>query len=531
MWARIFLYFSPKFVNEKHDRMSSSNSTVTSSSTTPDMRLFWGCFIALIATSFGFIARVLTASEWGAELGLSETQKGEILGVGFWPFAISIVLFSLVIDKIGYKVAMWFGLACHILSTIILVTAKGYTGMYLGTLILALGSGTVEAYINPVVATKFSFNKTKWLNILHAGWPGGMVLGGIIIILLASGLDWRTQMGIILIPTVIYAVILWNKQFPVHERVSAGVTFNEMLKEVGLIGGLIVFTMVILEIGRLFAFPQALTWALILGSSLLFGSAAKWSLGQPLYIFLLLIMMILATTELGVDSWVTDLMAGEMQKMGLNPGWLLLYTSAIMMVLRFLAGPIVHSLKPLGLLAVCAAIAAIGLIFLSKASGGAILVAATLYGIGKTFFWPTTLGVVSEQFPRGGALTLNAIAGVGMLAVGTVGNPFMGYVQDRQVNKEVIAYDQSNNTQLHDTYSGEKRGIFGKYESIDPVKLATAEEKDKAPILNIQEGAKKSALSTIAIFPIIMFVCYILLILYFRSKGGYKPVELGGGEH
>ena len=43
-----------------------------------------------------------------------------------------------------------------------------------------------------------------------------------------------------------------------------------------------------------------------------------------------------------------------------------------------------------------AAIAACGLVFLSKATGMTILLAATLYGFGKTFFWPTMLGVVAE---------------------------------------------------------------------------------------------------------------------------------------
>ena len=58
--------------------------------------LFWACFIALIATAFGFIVRALTLGDIGAEFGLTETQKGELFGVGLWPFAISIVLFSLV---------------------------------------------------------------------------------------------------------------------------------------------------------------------------------------------------------------------------------------------------------------------------------------------------------------------------------------------------------------------------------------------------------------------------------------------------
>ena len=98
-----------------------------------------------------------------------------------------------------------------------------------------------------------------------------------------------------------------------------------------------------------------------------------------------------------------------------------------MLVLRFFAGPIVHRLSPLGLLATSAAVAAVGLVLLSKASGIAILLAATVYGFGKTFFWPTMLGVVAEQFPKGGALTLNTMGGVGMLAVGVLGSPLLGY--------------------------------------------------------------------------------------------------------
>ena len=371
----------------------------TTTNSAPDMKLFWGCFIALTATSFGFIARVLTASDWGAEFGLSQTEVGEILGVGLWPFAISIILFSFIIDRIGYKMAMYFGLACHVLSTLLILTAKGYWGMYIGTLVLALGSGTVEAYINPVVTTLFNKNKTKWLNILHAGWPGGLVVGGILAILLGPEVGWRLKVGLILIPTVIYAVMLWNKAFPLQERVAAGVSYKDMLKEVGAVGALIIATLIVLEVGRVFNFGLGLELVLII---LLTGAYAFYtkSVGRPLFILLLLIMMPLATTELGVDSWITALMEGEMGKLGLNAGWVLVYTSAIMMLLRFYAGPIVHRLSPLGLLAACAVIATIGLIFLSKATGVTILLAATLYGIGKTFFWPTTLGVVAEQFPK-----------------------------------------------------------------------------------------------------------------------------------
>ena len=64
-----------------------------------------------------------------------------------------------------------------------------------------------------------------------------------------------------------------------------------------------------------------------------------------------------------------------------------------------------------------------------------VFFAATLYGVGKTFFWPTTLGIVSEQFPRGGALTLNGMGGMGMIAVGVLGAPFLGAIVDRNLDR------------------------------------------------------------------------------------------------
>jgi MFS family permease len=509
-----------------HQRKSTFMSKQQTASEAPDMKLFWGCFIALIATSFGFIIRALIIGDWATDFNLTETQKGELLGVGLWPFAISIVLFSLVIDRIGYRNAMIFGLVCHLSSAVITIFAKDYWWLYIGTFIVALGNGTVEAYINPVAATLFSKDKTKWLNTLHAGWPGGMVLGGILILLLGSGVSWQVKVGLIFIPTIAYAVMLWKRTFPVNERVAAGISYRDMLAEVGTIGALVISLLVFREIGRIFGLPDALVWGLTLAAAAWFGITTR-SMGRPLFIILLLIMIPLAITELGVDSWISDLMAGEMQQLGIAGGWVLVYTSLIMMILRFSAGPIIHRLSPLGLLAVCAAIAAGGLYLLSSATGAMILVAATLYGVGKTFFWPTTLGVVAEQFPRGGALTLNAVAGVGMLAAGIVGGPFLGYIQDTQVAKEVRAYDQANQTQLSDTYViQEKTGVFGQYTSVDLNKVEAAPESDRQPIQTIQAGAKKGALKTVALFPIFMLLCYIGLLFYFRSRGGYKPEAL-----
>lgn len=505
---------------------------------TRDKVLFWGCFIALIATAFGFIIRALIIGDWAVEFDLTETQKGELMGVGLWPFAISIVLFSLVIDRIGYGRAMVFAFVCHVVSAIITIgapwvasrsddpSATAYWTLYIGQFIVALGNGTVEAVINPVVATIFPKEKTKWLNILHAGWPGGLVLGGIFTLLLPVSFDWQWKIGLILIPTVIYGLMLVSRKFPVHERVAAGISYRDMLGEAGILGCLIVVGLMTREVGRVFEIPNLWQVVIVVVLTGAYGAYVR-TLGRPLFIFLLLIMCPLAITELGTDTWITELMKPEMVQLGLQAGWVLVYTSLIMMILRFFfAGPIVQKLTPLGLLSLSAVIAILGLAFLSRSAGIAILAAATVYGLGKSFFWPTMLGVVAEQFPRGGALTINTIAGVGMLAVGTLGAPLLGYIQDTTIDDALAQYDTQNQTALHEKYTVEKESIFGTYQGIDTEQVAQAPEEEKATVTQVQDRAKKNALLRVAIFPSIMLVCYLILLGYFRSKGGYAAVHL-----
>lgn len=522
--------------------------------------LFWACFISLIATAFGFIIRALIIDDWGRDFGLTQTQKGELFGVGLWPFAVSIILFSLVIDKIGYGTAMVFAFICHALSVAVTILAPRYFdpywSLYVGTFIVALGNGTVEAVINPVVATLFPREKTKWLNILHAGWPGGLVIGGIITIAMGSdgviastvgeAISWEWKVALILLPVILYGILMLFCKFPVSERVAAGVSYREMLREFGAGGALIVGGLVIWELTRVGnglaaefggegLSDSAMLWTrigLTAAITLLFGAVTQ-AVGRPLFLFMLLIMIPLATTELGTDSWISSLMEPKMEDAGYAGGWVLVYTSLIMMVLRFFAGPIVHKLSPLGLLAASAAVAAVGLVFLSAVETLAtIFVAATIYGFGKTFFWPTMLGVVSEQSPKGGALTLNATGGVGMLGVGVVGAVFLGYIQDTSITSHL----KEEAPTISEEVIVEKRWLFGSLEVVEPTKVdqmlaerPEAETREiRTTVTQIENEAKQSALATVAIFPCIMLACYLILIAYFRSKGGYKAQVLTG---
>src|SRR3569832_1574381 len=143
-------------------------------------KTFAVCFASLVATSFCFILRAFSIGAWGKEFDLSQTQMGELAGVGLWPFAISIVLLSLVIARIGFTMTLWLAAVCHVVGLILILQAIGYWSLYWGTFVLSLGNGAVEAGINPLIAREFRHDKTTWLNRLHAGWPAGFVIGGLL---------------------------------------------------------------------------------------------------------------------------------------------------------------------------------------------------------------------------------------------------------------------------------------------------------------------------------------------------------------
>ncbi len=507
--------------------------------------LFWGCFIALITTSYAFISRmILCGGQFVTDFGLDKVAVGQLQGAGIWPFGMSIIVFSLFIDRIGYKVAMIFSFVCYLAYTGLalmaystihgaagadLLTAqkRGYELLYWGSIILGLGNGTVEAYINPVVATMFNKDKSKWLNILHAGWPAGLVMGGLCTIALAGATDWRLTLGLILIPAVIFFVMLVGQTFPRSEREQAGVGYVDMLKELGAFGALVGFGLVFAQLGQVFGWNTKLVWGLTAVVVLAFAALTK-SFGRLILAFLILIMMPLATTEIGTDGWISSLMEAPMAAAGHEPAWVLVYTSAIMMVLRFFAGPIIHKFSPLGLLAGCSVLAIAGLTWLSKTNGAGMAVifaAASLYAMGKTFFWPTMLGLASEQCPKGGALTLNAMGGIGMLAVGILGFPFIGYLQESTATAKL----QASSPALYQTVTMEKKYLLGDYHAIDPIKSAAVTEAGAAEAIKTATTTGQfSALGKMAFFPAFMLAGYLALIAYFKTKGGYRPVELEG---
>lgn len=484
--------------------------------------LFIASFLTLIAAGVGFAIRgggIL--GDWGAQFGFTKGELGNITGGGLVGFGITIIVCSLVADKIGYKPLMLLAFILHVASGIVTLAATpvfealgksaAYSCLYWGMFLFALANGVCEAVINPLVASMYPKQKTHYLNILHAGWPGGLILGGILAYMfvgrdaVVTQLRWEIPISLFLIPTLIYGILMLKEKFPHSEARAAGLAFVDMIKE----------------------------------------------FAAPMLLFLFVLHAMVGYVELGTDSWITDIMNNVITGKAVL---LFIYTSSIMFVLRFFAGPIVEKINPIGLLLISAIFGCVGLFWLG--TGGsmvAIIVAATIYGVGKTFFWPTMLGVVGERFPKGGAITMGTIGGIGMLSAGLLGGPGIGYKQDYYASKNLeekapetysrYASKDENSflffpsiSGLDGTKVGDLKDKVGNLEKKakrgekieDSEKLTPTEEKDKQPVFDAGIYGGRMALRWTAAVPLVMAIGYLLLALYFMSKGGYKVEVLHG---
>ena len=461
-------------------------------------RLLTAGFMAILAAGVGFSIRAGILADWGSQFGFTQTDLGNITGGGLTGFGIIILLGALIADKIGYGRLMIFASLMHLLSAILTLAATpifkasgkdaAYQCLYWGMFLFAVGNGTAEAAVNPIVATLFPKNRTHYLNILHAGWPGGLVLGGLASYFMVGKVRWEIQMSLFMVPVVFYGLLCLGQRFPKSEASTAGVTFAQMLAE----------------------------------------------FAAPVLLLLLFVHALLGYVELGTDSWIGNITGNILasREQGLL---LFVYTSMLMFALRFFAGPIVEKISPLGLLFAGATCGAIGLTLLGNAmSGVVVVVAATIYGIGKTFLWPTMLAVVSDRFPRGGAITIGAMGGIGMLSAGLLGGPGIGYNQDYYASKDLKEKDSA----VYDQYKSDTRNsflLFPVIQGLDGTKVGAVRAKPadaRTPEENLVHHADlhggRMALKITAAIPATMAVLYLLLILYFKAKGGYKQIHLEG---
>jgi hypothetical protein len=246
--------------------------------------------------------------------------------------------------------------------------------------------------INPLLATLYSTEKTKRIVACHAWSPAGLIVGGLLAVALTKyfGAPWQTKLLLIAIPAAAYLSIAASEPYPRSERAAANVSTGEMWKEAG----------------------------------------------RPMFLLLFLCMWGTAAVEMGPDQWFPRVMGVLVPQLSPEAGsgvLFLVYTAGLMFVIRMWGSAVSHQ-SPLGTLIGSSALAGLGLYWLgnldASSSALAALTAATIFGIGKTFLWPTMIGVTAELFPRGGPLLLAVMGGAGMLSVGLV-LPVMGARMDQ----------------------------------------------------------------------------------------------------
>ena len=552
------------------------------SATTSQRRLFWAGFLTLVAAGIGFSIRNGILADWGAQFGFTQGELGRITGGGLTGFGITIIFFSFFADRVGYGPLMAIAFTLHTLSAVVTLAATPvfhalgkdatYQCVYWGAFLFALGNGTCEAVINPLTATLYPKEKTHWLNILHAGWPGGLILGALLGLLFRLGrVGWQAQMCVFLLPTLAYGLMMFRQSFPHSEARVHGVTIGRMLEEIGLLGAVVVILLIGLwlrsDVFPAMRLPGMAGWVVALVLLALFGVGTGFTPGHWLFAVLLLLHACVGYVELGTDSWIQNI-TGTILSDPMKGQMVFVWTSAVMFVLRFFAGPIVHKISPLGLLFAAAIVAAVGLSMLGTASTGvACVIAATIYGVGKTYYWPTMLGVASERFPRGGALALGCLGAVGTLSAGLLGGPGIGYKQDYFASNKlsqtapaayqrykaeepksflffptIAGLDQAKTATLNDKgaqlqrdiaaleKSGRKLGDDQNLEKLSAWWSAAKSEadNDKGPVTDATLFGGKTALKWTALEPLCMAIGYLVLILYFRAKGGYKQVHIEG---
>ena len=544
-------------------------------------RLLWAGFMAIAAAGVGFSIRAGILGQWAEQYGFTQTELGAITGGGLTGFGIIILLGALIADKVGYGKLMITAFVMHAISAVLTLAAgaafasggkpAAFQCLFWGMFLFAVGNGIAEAVVNPLVATLFPKEKTHYLNILHAGWPGGLILGGLASYFMnpegAKPVGWQVQISLFLLPVLVYGIMLLGQRFPKSEASQHGVRYVDMLRELGILGAAVICILL-----GLF-FKNDLGWSPVLsivGAGavwLAFSALVKFTAGPWLLAFLLIIHALVGYVELGTDSWIGKITGSIMASK--QKGLLLfVYTSGLMFALRFFAGPIVHRISPLGLLCLSGVLGFIGLQLLGAATTVTLcVIAATVYALGKTFLWPTMLAVVSERFPKGGAITIGAVGGVGMLSAGLLGGPGIGFKQDYHASLNLKTTDSA----VYERYKapnensflwfktvgldGAKVGVLedGGKEVVRALEIMRKDSKTKPEALATQEALAKwwetakltaendkklvtaaalhggkMALKLTSFVPAIMAVLYLLIILYFKTRGGYKQVHIEG---
>ncbi|HEY3743509.1 MAG TPA: MFS transporter [Bryobacteraceae bacterium] len=418
-------------------------------------RLFLVSLLALATAGISFAIRGSIQDDLQTVFFNNSAElMGAAIGIPGLGYAITIAIGSPMLDYLGMGNLLSLSSALFFIGTLVVMYAGSIaTGntvqdvVWIGMLIIGIGWGLVETVINPLIVTLYPEEKTGRLNTLHAWWPGGIIIGGLVGIAVGKmNIGWQGKMAIVLLPAAVTMILCLTSKFPPTERIAAGLPASVMFKEVT----------------------------------------------KPFFLVWFFAMFLTAASELAPGQWVNFALS---QTVHMPAILLLVYVSALMFVMRHFAGPLVHKLSPAGLLWISSLLAGMGLFLLSVANSPVTgLLAATIWGTGVCYMWPTMLAAASERFPRGGALLMGLMGTAGMLSLYFV-LPMLGKI-----------------------YDSAKISLAG---GADAFAKMTAEQQ--APIL---AQAGQMSFRYVSLVPVVLLFIFGAIWFYDRSRGGYRAESI-----
>ena len=430
-------------------------------------RLFNMSCVALLAAAWIFALRASIMSDLSLTFGLSMDALGSSVGTAFLAFGVAVFVGSPLCDYLGMGRLLFLAFVLHLVGACMLIFAPSLVGsmspiavIVASQVLVGLAHGLIEAVINPLAATIYPDNKTHKLNVLHAWWPGGLALGGLVAVgLQSAAVGWQGRFAVVLFPIAVYGFMLLGLRFPPTERKASNVSEREMFREVL----------------------------------------------RPSFLILLFAMLFTASLELGPGQWVDAVLT---KTVGFPGILVLVYVSTLMFVFRFFAGALAHKFSPIGLMFLSSVGAGLGLLALSFAQGPVMgVIAATLWGMGVCYMWPTMLGIAGERFPRGGALAMGLIGACGSM---------------------IINYGLKVIGQIYDHYTVKALPAGEDYAAL--LARAATDETAKAILETAKIAAAPYAFRWVSLAALVPLVVFSIWWIMDNRAGGYRAVKLGGEE-
>lgn len=340
----------------------------------------------MVTLAMTFAIRTDILADLGREFSISHVRQGLIGTASAAGYIVAMMTMGPLVDVVGLGRLLMLACAGHVAGIFLFVASPliGFSALLIGTVIMGLADGTAEAVMNPLAAALYPRDQTGRISILHAGWPAGVILGGVGCLglnALGPGFGWQAKMAMALVPAALYGALAFGQRFP-----------RATLKKHG-------------------ASKTAVFWEAV----------------RPGFLLLVACMVLTAMTEVGPYQWVGSVMRDTV---GIRGVAFMVYMSVIMFLMRMRGGDLARALTPFGLLACSCALSAAGLFWLGHTSRPwSALAGATLFGIGSTCLWPTLLGVTAERSPRGRAFLLSVLSVTGTVGGGLIG-PVMGRIYD-----------------------------------------------------------------------------------------------------